>query len=1065
MPEPTVDRDPVEFLAAEFVDRLRDGGRPTVEEYAAAHPEWAAQIRDLFPTIAAMENLKLEKEVSSGGRASLGPTKIERLGDLRIIREIGRGGMGIVYEAEQESLGRRVAVKVLPKQSLLDEKHLRRFRREAKTAAKLHHTNIVPILGVGEQDGFHYYVMQIIRGAGLDEIIPQLKHLANGSCIEATPPHRAKQAANVSSVARALVQGELQSLARVDSTWDSSRESGSEPVSGTDSNRAAITTIAPDKGNAIFVDDSFEIASGIQISEAADPATHVQDAGSVSHFGAAYWQSVARIGVQVAKALNYAHRQGTLHRDIKPANLLIDEGGTVWVADFGLAKAMEHDNVSRTGDIVGTLRYMAPEQLLGTADARSDIYSLGLTLYELLTLKPAFDESQRKRSFLHDAGTLEPVRPRRSNPAIPRDLETIILKAIAAESNARYQTSDELSDDLQRFLEDRPIQARRASSAERLLRWARRNPAVATLSGLAITLLLLVAIVSTTAYVRTNRAKDLAENARVKAESTSELAWDALDKIFERLAPHRYVSPEDFAVVTEESADFNVNTQPVLSNEAAALLDEMLVFYRKLAEQGDDTDEFRQRIAEANRRVGDIRQRLGQYGQAAQAYGQAILMYAQLEDGGTTNPKQAAALAGIYNQLGEVLRSSFKFDQAREAFDNARAILEPVATKSSPPEVRYELARSLYLRVHRFDGPVSSQGPGFGSPNGKRGGSRRDGKGGSSPPPGEGGRPGEGPRPGSNFRHDGDFGRDAENIERAIALLEELTAGYKVPDYQQLLALCYAERPRILRFEDRDKSDQAITKAISLLEDLVARYPQNPDYRFTLSTVYTTGLYRFGPPPSEDELANIETRALTASKLLDELHRDHPGVPDYVQSQLGVRRGLAMLFSRAGRFDDAEVHFQEAIRLYDLMGKPGAADFGGIMWATITRNSYIDMLLEQFRRANEAGGDPHPERLVEARQNLQTWIEETKPIADADPRHHGLVGFSYKRLAALNAELGDEASATVATESMKKYLPPDRWGTPERREERRPPDGDRGPSNRPRPPQPERPPTDPERGS
>ncbi|HRX80365.1 MAG TPA: protein kinase, partial [Pirellulaceae bacterium] len=187
MAEPTVDRDPVEFLAAEFVDRLRDGDRPTVEEYALAHPDWAEQIRDLFPTIAAMENLKLDKEVSSGGRASLGPTKIERLGDLRIVREIGRGGMGIVYEAEQESLGRRVAVKVLPKQSLLDDKHLRRFRREAKTAAKLHHTNIVPILGVGEQDGFHYYVMQIIRGAGLDEIIPRLKELSTSGKGDAAP--------------------------------------------------------------------------------------------------------------------------------------------------------------------------------------------------------------------------------------------------------------------------------------------------------------------------------------------------------------------------------------------------------------------------------------------------------------------------------------------------------------------------------------------------------------------------------------------------------------------------------------------------------------------------------------------------------------------------------------------------------------------------------------------------------------------------------------------------------------------------------------------------------------
>ncbi|MBI2477514.1 MAG: serine/threonine protein kinase, partial [Planctomycetia bacterium] len=379
MAEPSVDRDPVEFLAAEFVDRLRNGEHTSVEEYAAAHPEWAEQIRDLFPTIAAMENLKLDKELSSGGRASLGPTKLEQLGDFRIVREIGRGGMGIVYEAEQESLGRRVAVKVLPKQSLLDDKHLRRFRREAKTAAKLHHTNIVPILGVGEQDGFHYYVMQIIRGAGLDAIIPQLKRLANGSNAEPVPRvQRDKRVANVSSVARAIVQGELRSLVQANDSLDSGYDAGSQPSSRTGSNREAITTLAQGEGSAIFVDDTSLLADDLEFADVKNSDANPVPVATATHLGTAYWQSVARIGVQVAKALNFAHRQGTLHRDIKPANLLIDEGGTVWVADFGLAKAMEHDNVSRSGDIVGTLRYMAPEQFHGSADARSDIYSLGL---------------------------------------------------------------------------------------------------------------------------------------------------------------------------------------------------------------------------------------------------------------------------------------------------------------------------------------------------------------------------------------------------------------------------------------------------------------------------------------------------------------------------------------------------------------------------------------------------------------------------------------------------------------------------------------------------------------
>ena len=170
-----VQRNQVEILAEKFAAELRDGRRPSLQHYIDSHPDLATEIRDLFPTIEALERLRSEKDASSGNRASLGPTRLERLGDLRIIREIGRGGMGVVFEAEQETLGRRVAVKVLPKQLLLEQKHLRRFEREAKTAAGLHHTNIVPVLGVGHHDGYHYYVMQYIAGVGLDEVVRQLR--------------------------------------------------------------------------------------------------------------------------------------------------------------------------------------------------------------------------------------------------------------------------------------------------------------------------------------------------------------------------------------------------------------------------------------------------------------------------------------------------------------------------------------------------------------------------------------------------------------------------------------------------------------------------------------------------------------------------------------------------------------------------------------------------------------------------------------------------------------------------------------------------------------------------
>src|SRR5262245_9009965 len=179
----------VEQLAEEFLDRHRRGEKPSITEYTEKYPDLAAEINDLFPALVLMEDLKPVSESpkgpatattpdgSSGTASTTARRKLERLGDYRILREVGRGGMGIVYEAEQISLGRRVALKVLPAQSMLDARQQQRFQREAKAAARLHHTNIVPVFGVGEHDGLHYYVMQFINGLGLDEVLVELKRL------------------------------------------------------------------------------------------------------------------------------------------------------------------------------------------------------------------------------------------------------------------------------------------------------------------------------------------------------------------------------------------------------------------------------------------------------------------------------------------------------------------------------------------------------------------------------------------------------------------------------------------------------------------------------------------------------------------------------------------------------------------------------------------------------------------------------------------------------------------------------------------------------------------------
>ena len=240
-----------------------------------------------------------------------------------------------------------------------------------------------------------------------------------------------------------------------------------------------------------------------------------------------FFRSVARIGLQVAEALEYANRQGVLHRDVKPSNLLLDPKGNVWVADFGLAKAADAEDITHSGDIVGTVRYMAPERFAGKCDARSDVYALGLTLYELLALRPAFEASDR-HELMRRVMSDEPQRLRGPVPNIPRDLETIIQKAIAREPIERYPSAAALAEDLQRFLDDKPIKARRVTPVEQAWRWARRNPAVATLAA-GLLVALVVGLVGVTWQWRQAAANlAAAESANRKAQARFGLAMEAV---------------------------------------------------------------------------------------------------------------------------------------------------------------------------------------------------------------------------------------------------------------------------------------------------------------------------------------------------------------------------------------------------------------------------------------------------------------------------------------------------------------------------------------------------------
>lgn len=375
-----------ELVAIEFELRWRRGERPTLAEYQQRFPTAAETVAEAFAEAFA------EAAADPPPIASDSPKPLERLGDYRIVRELGRGGMGIVYEAIQESLQRPVALKVLPLAAALNPTGRERFRKEALTAASLKHRNIVSIHDAGTHDGTPYIAMELVEGESLANLLrPQ-------SAVQA--PSR-------------------------------------------DPNQLEHRLFDP-------------------------------------KFGSCY-QRIAQIGRDIAQALQFAHTHHVLHRDVKPSNLLLDREGDVRLADFGVARSLDDDgSLTVSGEFLGTLRYAAPETLQGQFDCRSDLYSLGVALYELISRRPAF-ASPTRESLLGDIlqGNPQPLPAEAAD--CPRDLKTIIRKAMAREPRERYESAGELAQDLDLFLQGRPILARRQTAWDHFQGWCRRQPLLATL--------------------------------------------------------------------------------------------------------------------------------------------------------------------------------------------------------------------------------------------------------------------------------------------------------------------------------------------------------------------------------------------------------------------------------------------------------------------------------------------------------------------------------------------------------------------------------------------------------
>jgi eukaryotic-like serine/threonine-protein kinase len=598
-------------LVEELTARLKAGEAVDLDAYLQEHPGHAAELRRLYPALRLLADASRSGDLSCppGAAGPDGPgAGLGELGDFRLLRELGRGGMGVVYEAEQLSLRRRVALKVMPLAAALDPKQLHRFKQEAQAAAHLLHQNIVAVHAVGCERGVHFYAMQLIDGVTLAALIAELRRQRG---LPAAPPEAATLPAAVLSTQRSTV----------------------EP---------------------------------------------------------AFFRTAANLGLQAAEALEHAHQMGVLHRDVKPANLLADGRGHLWVTDFGLARVHSEAGLTMTGDVMGTLRYMSPEQAAarpGLVDQRTDVYSLGVTLYEFLTLEPAFAGNDRQ-DLLRRVTTEEPPPPRRWNPAVPKDLETIVLKAMAKEPAERYATAQELADDLRRFLEDKPVRARRPTLTQRAARWARRHrPVVAcaaaflllAVAGLAASTLLVwrARQRATAGWASAQEAYEAEARERRRAEANQELAWQAAERMYTRVA------------------DEWLANQPGLEDVQRRFLLDALAFYERFAAENGANPRVRREMGRAFGRVGRIRDALGEPDKAEEAYRRAADHQQALAEEFPGEPGYRSDLAQSLIAWVDLLVSLNRFTEAEQHGRRALLLFEQLC-KEAPrsPAYRHGAART-----------------------------------------------------------------------------------------------------------------------------------------------------------------------------------------------------------------------------------------------------------------------------------------------------------------------------------------------------------------------------------
>ena len=614
----------VEAIAAEFVERIRSGEAPTIDEYRHRFPELAEEIGDLFPMLAKLEQLAPHLHRSEPSRHE--PLAGDQVGPYQLSEELGRGGMAVVFDAIDARTGKQVAVKVMSDRMLTTPQMLDRFDREVRSASRLHHTHIVPILDSGETDGVRFLVMERIEGASLSSVMMEV------------------------------------------ATWKTCAEN---PPS-------AETQKVSDSTTSLYGRTSEERLTSPE-----------------------FFRRVARLGAQVADAVAHAHHHGVFHRDIKPSNILVDVEGNAWVTDFGLAKT-EEDNLTQTGDIVGTPRYMAPERLRGRFTPASDVFGIGATLYELIALRPAFDQTDQL-ALIRQIEQSRPVRISQICAAVPNDLEVIVSKAMSKEPAERYATAADLAEDLKRFLHGDEIRARRPGIAKSAWKWMTRNPVTAaTVCGVFLTLTLGL-VFSTHNWRRANRflEQSIEETARAnrerhraevaekkhaevarQQEDLAERARESLALIARLQQSGEVLEPDVIEAIHAVSGDTNLDVRERLLRMRAHNANLMILCGRKsealqefsqiaseveVQSQSHPSEEMTIAWLQARMSVGFLQNKMGRAQEAIRTYRQT------LEDSGLVlvdeaGPAMRDAVARIQHNLGYAYVVQREFAKAEELY-------------------------------------------------------------------------------------------------------------------------------------------------------------------------------------------------------------------------------------------------------------------------------------------------------------------------------------------------------------------------------------------------------------